>query len=518
MRKFDVICIGSGIGSLSVASVLAQLYGHRVAVLERHSSIGGYTASFLRDGRYEWDVGLHYVGSMARGGISRRLMDFVTGSAVRWNKLPTYYDYLCFPDEVFRLPAGKRRFMGALKQRFPEEADGLDLYFADLEHVNQWYHQFLGERTGISPHYLSGYLPVVARPLEFYLQTTMSYMNLRFRSRRLIAVLVDRWGLHGMPPEESVFCLHAITMIHYMGGGWYPKGGSSVIPKAVESVLQRHGGRVFTGHRVEGLVLEGTRAVGVKCAHKGRRVFFRAPIVISGIGVYNTYRRLIPPRLVSRSTSALIERVSSRVTSCVWLFMGLSRSPEALGIRGQNYYLNTGYDPRQVFASKESLLLGSCHYAFLSFPSLKGGRLKDGRQHTAEILAFVDYDEWRRRVDSGDRERTKQFVTETLLSLADYHLPHFSSLIEYTELSSPETSEKYLGHHRGAIYGLPMTRERLLDREVFRSETPVRNLFLVGADALAPGIKSSMLSGILTAAKIKGSLDLSTRLQVKLGC
>lgn len=60
--KFDVILIGSGIGTLSCASILAQLEKKKVLVLERHFKIGGFTHTFKRPGNYEWDVGLHYVG------------------------------------------------------------------------------------------------------------------------------------------------------------------------------------------------------------------------------------------------------------------------------------------------------------------------------------------------------------------------------------------------------------------------------------------------------------------------
>ena len=60
-NDFDVIIIGSGMGALSAASILAQMNKKRVLVIERHFEIGGFTHSFRRKG-YSWDVGLHYVG------------------------------------------------------------------------------------------------------------------------------------------------------------------------------------------------------------------------------------------------------------------------------------------------------------------------------------------------------------------------------------------------------------------------------------------------------------------------
>jgi all-trans-retinol 13,14-reductase len=58
---WDAIVIGSGIGGLAAAALLAKHGGQRVLVLERHYVAGGFTQSFHRPG-YEWDVGVHYIG------------------------------------------------------------------------------------------------------------------------------------------------------------------------------------------------------------------------------------------------------------------------------------------------------------------------------------------------------------------------------------------------------------------------------------------------------------------------
>ena len=43
---YDALIIGSGIGSLTTAGLLAQTAGLRVLVLEKHSTPGGLTHSF----------------------------------------------------------------------------------------------------------------------------------------------------------------------------------------------------------------------------------------------------------------------------------------------------------------------------------------------------------------------------------------------------------------------------------------------------------------------------------------
>lgn len=46
-EHYDVICIGSGLGSLTTASLLARK-GKKVLVCEKHTTPGGYTHVFTR--------------------------------------------------------------------------------------------------------------------------------------------------------------------------------------------------------------------------------------------------------------------------------------------------------------------------------------------------------------------------------------------------------------------------------------------------------------------------------------
>ena len=54
--EYDAIAIGSGIGALAFASIMAKLRKWRVLVLERHFKIGGFTHTFTRPGGWSWDV------------------------------------------------------------------------------------------------------------------------------------------------------------------------------------------------------------------------------------------------------------------------------------------------------------------------------------------------------------------------------------------------------------------------------------------------------------------------------
>ena len=58
---------GSGISGLSVAAFLSK-YGKKVLVLEQHYVAGGCCHTF-KDGGYEFDTGIHYIGNIEKRRI-----------------------------------------------------------------------------------------------------------------------------------------------------------------------------------------------------------------------------------------------------------------------------------------------------------------------------------------------------------------------------------------------------------------------------------------------------------------
>ncbi|HMK14330.1 MAG TPA: FAD-dependent oxidoreductase, partial [Burkholderiales bacterium] len=93
---FDVIVIGSGIGGLSCAAALAQLK-RKILVLEQHNIAGGLTQTFSRDG-YTWDVGVHYLGQMGPGEQAKRVLDWLSGRAIKMASMGAIYDTIRFPE------------------------------------------------------------------------------------------------------------------------------------------------------------------------------------------------------------------------------------------------------------------------------------------------------------------------------------------------------------------------------------------------------------------------------------
>jgi len=505
-RSYDAIVIGSGIGALSFASIMAKLRKWRVLVLERHFKIGGFTHTFSRPGGWTWDVGVHYVGEMGHGMTGRRLFDFITDGRVDWSPLPDVYDVFVYPDLTLKVPKGRENFERALVEAFPAEKQAIGQYFRDIKRATNWFsRRMMGM---VTPQPLSWIVQTINRFTEkSALQTTQQYLESHIRDPRLRAVLASQWADYGLPPGRSAFVIHAMIVSHYLNGAWYPAGGAGEIPKAASSVIREAGGELLVGHEVTKIILEGGRAVGVEVQpRKGTDqppLEYRAPVVVSDAGAWNTFTRLLPSEAVP--FRAELETPPEGLEA-VELFLGLKRDPRELGFEGENYWIFSSFDHEQMCAGRDDLLNGRVPMAYLSFPSLKDPR---AQSHTAEIVAPFSFrtleafrkEPWRRR--GTDYESAKVRITQALLDIVEQQHPGFRDLVAYAELATPLTFEHFTGMPSGTVYGYPATPDKFR-KTWLTPKTPIRNLYLTGTDAAVLGVIGALMGGVATASTLLG--------------
>ncbi|PPS45720.1 NAD(P)/FAD-dependent oxidoreductase [Chroococcidiopsis sp. TS-821] len=507
-QRFDVIVIGSGIGGLTVAALLSKLYRKRVLVLEQHFTAGGFTHTFERKGKFSWDVGLHYVGDMGEGSTGKAVFNYLTNSNLQWHKMPDPFEKFVYPDFTFEVYSDPDRYQADLVQRFPQEQFAIQRYFKDIQTAAFWFgmHSMLE----LFPRWLHPLLrPAIRSFGAIARQTTQQYLEQHFQNVHLRALLASQWGDYGLPPSRSCFGIHSVIVSHYLKGGWYPVGGAKAIAQSIIPVIERSGGTVLTQRRVTEILLDSGAAVGVKAQHTAKPQAdletYYASIVVSDTGAFNTYLKLIPSNypLVERQAIQTFPKGSSMVT----VYLGLNESPQRLGFQGENHWIYTTYDHETI--AQNSLISSNYlpKFCYLLFPSLKDPL---AREHTAEIIAHVDYDffsqwreqPWRRR--GSEYTELKAQITQSLIQLVESHYPGFQNLIEYAELSTPLTVEHFDASDRGAIYGIPCIPERL-DQSWIGVRTPIKNLYLTGADTFSPGIMGAMMGGVKTAGILNGA-------------
>ncbi|NJL00903.1 MAG: NAD(P)/FAD-dependent oxidoreductase [Spirulinaceae cyanobacterium SM2_1_0] len=516
-RHYDLILIGSGMGALTVASLMAQLRGWRVLLLERHFTLGGFTHSFQR-GRFHWDVGVHYVGQMQAGTMPRQLFDLITDGGVEWQRMPEPFEKFVYPGLEFAVYGDPDRYQADLIARFPDEAAAIRRYCRDLPKATS---ALFLQRLRVNaawPVQLFTHLGQFWSGFDLKL-TTQAYLDRHFRSPELKALLVSQWGDYGLPPAESPFAVHATIALHYLGGGYYPVGGAGTIAASVQPIVEHHGGAVLLNREVTEILLDHGRAAGVRVqtTHhpEAPAEEYFAPCVVSDAGVTNTYLKLVPAAVTIPFREDLRAYVGDRAaTTNLALYIGFNTDPRQLGFQGGNHWLYTHLDHNAAYAQRGDWLeSGEPPQLYLSFPSLKDPAAS---AHTAEVLAFTDYASFAQWRDRGWRQRgedyeaLKEQLKARLIATVERHYPGFAAAIAYAELSTPLTNEYLTAHPQGAIYGLPLASDRFQPEQAAwtRVKSPLPGLYLTGADVYMGGIMSALMSGLLTISQLPGGVAL----------
>lgn len=505
---FDAIVIGSGIGGMAAAGLLARVAGKKVLVLERHWELGGLTHVFRRDS-FSWDVGVHYVGQVGEGSMARSLFDYLTEGKLKWNAMPRDFERFRYPGIEVKVPDESGEYLKRLSARFPGNERALRRYFRGVRRAARWHVLDFVARFLPAPIALFPRLVALTGRREA-LRTTSDFLRKVIPDQRLQAVLATQWGDYGLPPSESAFAIHALIVSHYLGGAFFPQGGAGRISRYIEALVEKAGGLCRVNQEATKILVDKGKVTGVIATDLSRpdagQTIYRAPIVVSDIGALSTYSGLLADEPLGRVRSDL-ERIPAGY-SAVTLYVALKEAPAKLGVSGENWWINESFDHDDLAGQTSSLLAGRPERCYVSFPSMKSG---ETIFHTAEIISFVlpaAFDAWKHqswRERDAEYYELKERISRGLLDLAEKHIPGFQALSGYTELSTPLSVERFTGHGRGEFYGAAATPARYALPH-FRPTTPIRNLYLSGSDASSLGVVGALMGGVAAASRCLGPL------------
>lgn len=511
-ESWDAIVIGSGIGGLSVAATLSKLEGKRVLVLERHYTAGGFTHTFRRPG-YEWDVGIHYIGGVTHPkAMGRRLFDFLTNGELEWADMGEVYDRIILGDRAYDFVKGREAFRAKMHEYFPSDKDAIDQYLDKVVSTARRTATFFAEKA--VPPFVSTLLGgVMRRPvLKDATRTTREVLEEITQNQELIGVLTGQFGDYGMVPAESSFLMHAMLVTHYLGGAGYPVGGSSRIAATIVPVIEASGGEVVTNAEVARIVVENKQAVGVRL---GDERVLRAPIIVSNAGVLNTFERLVPQEL-SRDigyAKKARETVGNSIAH-LSLYVGLEGTTENLRLEKTNLWIYRDHRHEENFDAFQLDINAPLPVVYLSFPSAKDPDF-DNRfpgHSTIEAITLGPYEpferwqetKWKNR--GSEYDELKESLSERLLEKIYEHAPATRGKVQIAELSTPLTTENFAAHQGGAIYGLSHGPARFEARWL-RPRTPIKGLYLTGADVVSAGLMGALMGGMsCSSAIMKGNV------------
>ena len=464
-----VLVIGAGIAGLSAASYL-QRNGFQTEIYELHDRPGGLCTSWQRGG-YTFDGCIHWLmGSGKSSNMHHIWKELGAGELeyVEWEKylvalLPDGDSFTIFTDpdrleaEILRLGPEDSRFarLFSSKVRAVMRAD-LPAAFDKLS---------LREALSLLAA-MPAFLPVLLKWTRVPLQGLVE----KLKSDRLRAAFRVMFGdAMGDFPAGALF-----MMLGYMAkkSAGYPIGGSLAFARAIEAKYLGLGGRIHYRSKVDEIVVEGGRAVGLRGAWGEAR----ADYVISAADGRDTLDRL----LASSTAKAAVQGCALDAA-----FTALRPYPSLL-------YVSYGLDHdcaeaphMQSFELDEPLSLegGALMLKRLSLRifNFDPGFAPAGKTAATVMIETFNDAYWTGLAarDPAAYAAQKKAVAHAVAAAIEAKLPGFSSWVESVDVATPRTFIRYTNNAHGSFEGwLPTTAS--LMRKLPRTIRGIDGFYMVG--------------------------------------
>lgn len=500
--NWDAIVIGSGMGGMTAAAALSKV-GQNVLLLEQYRTLGGLTHSFSREG-FTWDVGIHYLSGIAPGDRERKILDWLSQTPIEFTSMGSVYDNLHIGDaEPLHLSRPYEAQERDFKDRFPNETKAIEAWTMALRE---------GREAMLSVFPTRAMPALLGSALQWWngsaierwcKRTTQEVIDEITQNSELAAAFAAQWGDHGGQPSKASFAMHALISGAYLqSGAWYPVGGAAAFAEHILPTITQGGGDVRAGVKVDELLFDKDRVVGVKTAD-GEEI--RANVVISDIGARETVNRLLPTGCGHEDWIANIRSLPPSIAHFS-LFMGFEGDIEDAGATRSNHWI---YPKGKVDAVWADAPDNAPPGMYVSFASLKDPTHDPGprQKHAGEIIAWTDWstvERWAGKTSDmrdDDYQAFKQQVEDVMFAQFKTYFPELAELVVFRELSTPLATASITGHHEGAFYGLDVTPQRVMS-DALQAETPINGLYLAGQDVASPGIPGALWGGLLAAASV----------------
>ena len=508
---WDAIVIGSGMGGMTAATALSKV-GNKVLLLEQYQTLGGLTHSFSLEG-FTWDAGIHYLSGIAPDDGMRDLLDWLCDTPIEFTPLGAVYDNLHIgdaPPMPLSRPfeAQERDF----KDRFPDETEAIEAWTSALREAREAMIKIFPTRA--MPELLgSVWQWWNGRAIDRWCKrTTQEVIDEITDNPELAAAFAAQWFDHGGRPSKASFAMHALISASYLeSGSWYPVGGGAVFADHILPTITNAGGEVRANTRVDTLLFQDDRVVGVRTT-EGEE--FRADAVISDIGARETVNHLLPSGCGHEDWIDKIRSLPQSVGHFS-LLLGFEGDIEAAGATRSNHWI---YPTGQVDVLWTDAPNSPPPGMFVSFASIKDAAHDPGpsQKYAGEMVAWTDWstvEKWADKAPGARGEDYKAFkakVMDVMFAQFEHYFPELAKLVVFRNLSTPLTTTAITGHHQGGFYGIDVTPERVMSGAL-QAKTPIPGLFLAGQDVASPGVPGALWGGMLAAGCVDPEIMRHTR-------
>lgn len=450
MSNSDVVVIGSGIGGLCCAALLAH-YGLSVTVCESHSIAGGAAHAFERDG-YRFDSGPSLYSGLSytpSANPLKQVLDLI-GEDV---PCATYDTWACrLPEGDFDTAVGAEQFCDVLLALRGQVA------VAEWRKLQQVMEPYAKAAVALPPIALRldwGAALTIGRFAPSLLRSAPQVMRLTgdfgsIMDEVITDPFVRNWLnllcflLSGLPAHST-----SAAEVAFMFADWYrpgtvldyPLGGSGALVDALVRGLRKGGGELLLNAPVEEVLVEQGRAVGVRL--RGGKTIRATQAVVSNMSMWDLLK-FLPEGAVPQPFYQKRQK-TPQCESFMHLHLGIAAQDLPADLACHAIVVN---DWNLGITAPQNVVL-------ISIPSLLDPALAPPDKHSLHIYTPGNepYSLWEgmdRR--SAAYAQQKQERAEVMWRALERVIPDIRARAETVLIGTPLTHERYLRRDRGT-YG-----------------------------------------------------------------
>jgi len=496
-RSYDAVVVGAGNGGLTAAAVLAK-NGMKTLLLEKHNVPGGFASSFVR-GRFEFEVALHVLADYGpaehRGNLGRFFDEL--GIDVEWAEVPEAYRLITTDDPEGNLdvvmPLGVEAYIDKMEEYVPGSRDSVTKYLALSKEVYEAL-VYLGKNKGhVDKKVLLNQYGNFVRTCAATQQQVLDSLRMPAKAQRILNAY---WTYLAVDMEHVNFTIFGVMIYALLElRAFVPRNRSHEISVALARRIRELGGQIEYNARVEQILVEDGRVVGVKTC-KGE--YIGANCVVANASEHTVYSKLIYPKSEVPEMGCKICNARKMGPGAIVVYLGLNKSAEELGITEYEYLIY------------ESMDTTDCYRGFFTRGKTKAQATACLNKVFPEcsppgtcIISFTvlnDGDMWKAVTPETYFEEKTRIAEEILDTFERATGVRLKDSIEEIEIATPETFANFSCKYNGSIYGYEVEP---WDSVIAKSltindadENPIRGLrFAGGFSRQSQGFSSSYKTG-----------------------
>ena len=501
-NEYDVVIIGSGLGGL-VSAILLAKEGYSVCVLEKNNQFGGNLQTFVRD-KTIFDTGIHYIGGLEKGQNLYKYFKYIgIMDDLNLKKMDEdAFDIISFGDDTIEYPhaQGYENFIQQLLTYFPEEEACLREYCREIQEIcNSFPLYNLKFGGGYSEEILS--------------RNTNEFLNNLTDNQKLKAVLAGSNFLYAGIEDKTPLYVHALSVNSYIQSSWRCINGGSQITKQLIKQLKKYGGEVYKYKEVNGFGFENGKLVSAKI-NEDEEVFGK--LFISNIEPKTTLKMIGEEKF----RKPFYKRVQSLegVPSAFSIYIVFK--PESFKYFNHNYYHFN--NSNEVWKAND--------YTEETWPkaymvSMNVGKKMEVWAESMTAITYMKFDEleeWEAtknttadEMDRGESyQEFKERKIEKFLKALELKFPGIRDSIKSVHASTPLSYRDYIGGDRGNLYGYIKDSNNPM-KTFITPKTKVENLFLTGQSINMHGVLGVTIGAVVTCSEIVGKEYLINKINAE---